>query len=206
MHFRIQVVAVADDGTQQLHEIAEVSRAEPTLETLGLTLEESKQMLRQLQQMVIEQQVGAHLDQQRSCPHCGKRHQLKQSETAPFRTLFGLVAVPNPRWHRCDCRAHTEKTFRPLRALLQERTSPELLYLETEWASVAPYGVTAKLLHEVLPVNQKHSGATIRNHTSRTAPRSEEALGTEQAVFVEGCRADRNLLPIPYGIGHKLSL
>ncbi len=199
MHLRIQVVVVADDGTQHLHEIADVSRAEPTLETLGLTLEESKQMLRQMQQITIEHQVGAYLDQQRSCPHCGKRHQLKQSETAPFRTLFGLVAVPNPRWHRCDCRAHTENTFRPLRALLHERTSPELLYLETKWASLVPYGVTAKLLHEVLPVDEKHSGATVRNHTLRTSRRSEEALGTEQAVFVECLQADRNLLPIPNG-------
>ncbi len=172
MHFRIQIVAVADEGTEQLHEIAEVSRAEPTLETLCLTLEESKQMLRRLQQIVIEQQVAAYLDQQRPCPHCGKRRQLKQCETAPFRTLFGLLSVPNPRWRQCDCQAHTKNTFRPLRTLLPERTSPELLYLETKWASLTPYGVTAKLLHEVLPVDQKHSVATVRNHTLRTARRS----------------------------------
>ncbi len=199
MHLRIQVVAVSDDGTEQLHEIAALSRAEPTLETLGLTLEESKQMLRQLQQITIEHQVGAYLDQQQACPACGKNRQLKQSETAPFRTLFGLVPIPNPRWRQCDCRARTKKTFRPLRALLHERTSPELLYLETKWASLAPYGVTAKLLHEVLPVDRKYSGATVRNHTLRTARRSEEALDEEQAVFVDGCQADRDLLPIPNG-------
>jgi hypothetical protein len=107
--------------------------------------------------------------------------------------------VPNPRWQQCDCHTHTNKTFRPLRALLPERSSPELRYLETKWASLASYGVTAKLLHEVLPIDQKHSAATVRNHTLRAAQRSEQAMGAEQAMFVEGSQADRNRLPIPDG-------
>ncbi len=199
MHFRIQVVTVSDDGTEQLHEIADVSRSEPALGTLGLALEESKQILQQLQQTMIGQQIAAYLDRQRACPACGKNRQFKQSETAPFRTLFGLVPVPNPRWRQCGCQAHRTKTFRPLTEILPERTSPELLYLETKWASLAPYGVTAKLLHEVLPVDQKHSAATVRNHTLGAARRSEKALDEAQAVFVDGCQTDRDRLSIPDG-------
>jgi hypothetical protein len=41
MQFRIQVVAVSDDGTEQRKEIADLVRSEATLETLGLALEES---------------------------------------------------------------------------------------------------------------------------------------------------------------------
>jgi hypothetical protein len=199
MHFRIQVVAVSDDATQHVQEIADVVRSEATLETLGLTLEESKQLLQGLQRMMIDQQMNAYLDEQRACPDCGKQRQIKQSGTAPFRTLFGLVSVPNPRWQQCDCQTHQHKTFRPLRALLPERSSPELLYLETKSASLAPYGVTAKLLHEVLPLDQKHSAATVRNHTLRAARRSEQALGEELALFVEGSQAEHNQLPIPDG-------
>jgi hypothetical protein len=77
-----------------------------TLETRGLTLEESKQLLQELQRMMVEQQVNAYLDEQRACPACGKQRQIKQSSTAPFRTLFGRVSVPNPRWQQlgpeCD--------------------------------------------------------------------------------------------------------
>ena len=199
MHFRIQIVAVSDDGTEHLEEIADLNRSEATLETLGLTLEESKQLLQQRQQTIIDQQVAAYLDGQRACPHCGKHRHLKQSETAPFRTLFGLVVVLNPRWQQCDCQPHQHKTFRPLRALLPERSSPELRYLETKWASLASYGITAKLLHEVLPLDQKHSEVSVRNHTLRAARRNEQALGAEQAMFVEGCQADQNRLPIPDG-------
>lgn len=199
MHFRIQVVAVADDGTEQLQEIADLSRAAPTLETLGLTLAESKQLLQQLQQIIIDQQVTAYLDHQRPCPTCGKDRQLKQSEAAPFRTLFGVVPVPNPRWRACACQDHAHKTFRPLQALLPERTSPELLYLETKWAALAPYGVTAKLLHEVLPIDQKHSAVTVRNQMLRMARRSEQMLDAEQAMFLEGSQDERSRLPIPDG-------
>ena len=95
-------------------------------------LAESKQVLQQLQQSVIERQVDTYLDEQRACSHCGKLRPLKQRDQAPFRTLFGLVEVSNPRWQQCDCQPHPTKTLRPLAVLLPERTSPELCYLESE--------------------------------------------------------------------------
>ncbi|MBA3946898.1 MAG: ISKra4 family transposase, partial [Herpetosiphonaceae bacterium] len=199
MHFRIQLITVSDDGTEYRAEIADVVRAKPTLETVGLTLDESKHVLQQLQQTIVDQQVAAYLDQERACPHCGKQRHLKQTSTAPFRTLFGLVSVPNPRWQQCDCQPNPAKTFRPLAALLPERNSPELCYLETKWAALAAYGVTSKLLHEVLPIDRKHSTATVRNHTLTAARRKEQALGAEQPMFVDGCQAERDRLPIPDG-------
>ena len=137
-------------------------------------------MLQQLQQSVIERQVDTYLDEQRACSHCGKLRPLKQRDQAPFRTLFGLVEVSNPRWQQCDCQPHPTKTLRPLAVLLPERTSPELCYLESKWASLAAYGVTAELLHEVLPIDQKHSANTVRNHTLRAAHRQEQMLGDEK--------------------------
>src|SRR5438105_4994750 len=152
MHFRIQVVTVADDGTEHLQEIADLMRGEAKIDTMGLTLAESKRVLHHLQQTVVTHQVEAYLEQQRPCPHCQKRRQLKESENVPFRTLFGTMSVPNPRWHHCVCQKQLQHTFRPMSALLPDRTSPELLYLETKWASLASYGITSQLLHEVLPI------------------------------------------------------
>jgi len=94
MRFRIQLVAIEDDGTEHLQEIAALTRGAVSMETLRLTLEESKQMLQTLQQAITERQVAAYLAHQRACPHCGTQRRLKKSATAPFRTLFGLVAVP----------------------------------------------------------------------------------------------------------------
>lgn len=199
MQFRIEVVTIADDGTEQHQELATLARNEAKLETIGLTLAESKQVLQQLQQEIVEQQVEAFLEQARTCPHCGKKRHLKQSEPAPFRTLFGVVTVSNPRWRQCNCQVHTTKTLRPLAGLLPERTSPELLYLETKWASLAAYGLTTELLHEVLPIDQKHCTSTVRNHTLRTARRKEQLLGDEQAIYIEGSPNELSRLPIPDG-------
>ncbi len=199
MRFRIQLVAIEDDGTEHLQEIAALTRGAVSMETLGLTLEESKQMLQTLQQAITEQQVTTYLAHQRACPHCGTQRRLKKSATAPFRTLFGLVAVPNPRWYQCACQPHEEKTIRPLTALLPARTSPELLYLETKWAALASYGLTVTIKHDVLPLDRKHSAVTVRNHTLRVARRKEQMLGPEKAMFVDGCQAERDRLPIPNG-------
>jgi hypothetical protein len=199
MHFRIQLITVTDDGTEHREEIADMIRAEAAIETTGLTLAESKQVLHALQRRIIDHEVTAYLDQQCACLHCGKQRQLKEHGTASFRTLFGVVPVPNPRWQHCPCQPQQARTFRPLATLLPERTSPELRYLETKWAALVSYGLTARFLHEVLPIDQKHSAMTVRNHTLAVARRSEQRRGAEQAMFLEGTQAERDRLPIPDG-------
>ncbi len=199
MHVRIQLVAVDDDGTEHLQEIADLTRTEASIETTGLMLAESKQVLHKLQCIIIERQVAAYLNQRRACPHCGTQRQLKDSHTTPFRTLFGRVSVPNPRWRHCNCQPHKEKTFRPLTALLPARTSPELLYMEAKWAALASYGLTVKILRDVLPIDQKHSAVTVRNHTLQVVRRREQMLGGERAMFLDGCQAEWDHLPIPDG-------
>jgi len=65
----------------------------------------------------------------------------------------GAVEAPNPRWERCQCQTEGPRTFRPSAAWLQgARTSPELLYLETKWASLIPFEKVADLMKEVLPI------------------------------------------------------
>ncbi len=111
---RIHLVTVADTAAEHQQPIADLVRTEATLETAGLTLAESKQVLHALQRRIVDQQVAGYRDAQRACPHCGKHLHLKERGIAPFCTLFGLVSVPNPRWHHCDCQPHEEETFRPL--------------------------------------------------------------------------------------------
>jgi hypothetical protein len=199
MKLQIQITAIADDGTQQTETVAEIVRTETLLETLGLTLAESKQLLQKLQEVMIDQQITTYLTEQRACPHCGAQRRIKQQATAPFRTLFGLALMPNPRWEQCGCRPQLTKTMRPLKELLLERTSPELLYLETKWASLISYDLTARLLQEVLPLDSKYNPVTVRNHLLQVGQRLERQLGDEQAMFIEGCPAEHARLPIPDG-------
>ena len=83
--------------------------------------------------------------------------------------------------------------------MLPEHVSPELLYLEVKWGSRVPYEVSCDLLHEVLPVDQKLSAVTIRNHLFEVAERMENELGQERSCLIEGCEQDWEQLPIPDG-------
>ena len=54
MKFRINVVCVNDEGTEQLSELMVLSRDDLVMETMGLTLAESKSLLHDLQSYVVE--------------------------------------------------------------------------------------------------------------------------------------------------------
>src|SRR5207245_4285788 len=97
-----------------------------------------------------------------------------------LETEFGPVTIPNPRWERCSCQTEGPKTFRPTATWLKGRTSPERLYLETNWGSLIPYEKVADLLKEVLPVSESTNHEMVRQHLQAVAERLEEALGEEQ--------------------------
>jgi hypothetical protein len=151
MNVRVEVVCVSADGREQRRDVLAIERQELTMETLGMSLAESTALLRGVQDFVIVQQVSEDLGQRRACPDCGQRRTTKDSGSTPVKTLFGPVDVPNPRWNRCACQTHGPRTFRPTKAWLHGRTSAEMLYLETKWASLIPFAKVADLLKEVLP-------------------------------------------------------
>jgi hypothetical protein len=97
MKFRVQVVYVQDDGTEQCCEVAEVERQQLVMETLGLSVAEGKTVLHGVQEFVTAQQTAADLHRRRTCAHCGERYQSKAAGRHTVNTVFGPVAVPNPR-------------------------------------------------------------------------------------------------------------
>ena len=115
------------------------------------------------------------------------------------RGLFGNVSIESPRLRRCACRPRENATFSPAVALLSEHASPELVFMETRWASLASYGMTVKALQDFLPVDEKLNASTVRNHTLKIAERCEKVLGDEQGSFIDGCPRDWNRLPPPEG-------
>ncbi len=95
--------------------------------------------------------------------------------------------------------AQATTSFSPLAALLPERTPPDLLYLETKWAALMSYGLTVKLLQDVLPRDEPLEAVTMRNHVLTVAQRLEDALGDEQWSCIDSCPAEWSRLPIPDG-------
>ncbi len=146
---------------------------------------------------MVAQQVAENLEERRRCSHCGERYANKCGGTKEVKTLFGRVKVANPRWNRCRCQPSGTKTFRPTLSWLQGQTSPELLYLETKWASLIPFAKVADLMREVLPLDDGTNHETIRRHLHETAERMEKELGDERQLrlFEEEVAAQEDLAP-----------
>jgi hypothetical protein len=179
MTFRVEVVCLSETGEQRCS-VLEMERAELAMETLGLSLAEGKTMLHGLQDFVATQQALEDLSRRCMCPACGQRYHSKDTGTHTVKTVFGPVELPNPRWNRCSCRAEGPQTFRPTATWLQGRSTPELLYLETKWASLIPFEKVADLLKEVLPVGGTTNHETVREHLQAVAERIEGELGEER--------------------------
>ena len=200
MRFEIQLRIVNDDGeVEQVENIASFTKDVAQLTDLGLTLTDSKDLLGELQRQMVEHQTKVYTSRKRTCEMCNKTRRIKGFTPVTFRTLFGNVPLKSLRFYQCQCQPHESKTCSPLTELLSEHTSPERLYLETKWGSLMSYGMTTKLLQDVLPLEKQLNAASIRNHLLKVAERDEASLGDERVVFIDGCPHDWENLPRPDG-------
>ncbi len=154
MQFKVQVITLSDDGEESVRDVACVERDDLTAASLSLSLADGKTILQGIQEVVVEWQMHEYLDAQRHCPDCGKLRHSKGAHHAVFRTVFGDLPVESPRFTHCPCQDHATESFSPLAALLPEHTTPELLYLESKWASLSSYGMSVKLLQDALPFDE----------------------------------------------------
>ncbi|MCG8353489.1 MAG: ISKra4 family transposase [Chloroflexales bacterium] len=198
MKLTLQVVMQQDDKPPQVQEIACLERDMLSPETLGLSLQEAKTVLAQLQETLVREQVATAVSAQQTCPHCGATQRRKGQHQIVVRSLFGKLTLDSPRLYTCACQSEApQRSHSPLAELLPERTTPELQYLQAKWAALLPYGVTVDVLQEVLPLEANHT--TVYRQLHQVAERLEGELGDEQPFFVEGCQRDWNTLPRPDG-------
>jgi len=52
-----------------------------------------------------------------------------------YRTPFGRLDLGSPRFYRCRCQTKARQSFSPLANWLGDHTSPELQYLEGQFAA-----------------------------------------------------------------------
>ena len=139
MRVQIQLRIVSDDDTVLSEDvIACFDKGDDQLEEIGLSLDQAKSVLASAQTRLVAAQAASFLARHRCCELCGRHLQSKGRCRLLFRTAFGTI----PRVHRCACQPAGSKTFSPLTALFTGHTAPELLYLETRWASLVSYDLT----------------------------------------------------------------
>jgi hypothetical protein len=194
---KIQVVIEHEDETSEtiVEEISCLQRGAPSLETLGLTLAEGKEILANLQEQIVKQQVSEHVRKFQVCEHCRQSRRRNGRQQITYRTLFGNLRLSGQRFYHCLCQPQTSKSFSPIAELIPERTAPEFCYLQAKWASLKSYGLTVKLLEEVLPLSA--NVATTMRTTHTVAEKLENELGEEQYMFIEGPSRAWAKLPHP---------
>src|SRR3954449_3967718 len=181
MRIQIQLRTVADDDSVISEgEILQFDKGDDRLEVIGLSFDEAKAALAGIQAGVVTAQAASFLARHRSCDLCRSPLLSKGPGRTRFRTAFGTIALSSPRFHHCSCQPGAARTFSPLSLLLTERIAPELLYLETRWASLVSYGMTADLLKDILPISGTADASTIRRHLHKVAGRHDADLGDEQ--------------------------
>jgi hypothetical protein len=123
MRFRLQLITVGEDGSERMHSVAELERDSTLrLETTGLTLAEGKQILKHLQEVVVEEQVEACVVQHRHCAICSKPLSTKGHHQIKLQTVFGNLQIRSPRLRCCPCsEGDRTKSFSPLAQVLTER-------------------------------------------------------------------------------------
>src|ERR1019366_3218508 len=84
----------------------------------------------------------------------------------------------------------------PLADLLSERISPEMLFLETKFASLVSYGLTVQLMDEILPLDRPIGAERVRRHLFRVAEAHEAELASAPtSITVDDRTAPNNALP-----------
>jgi hypothetical protein len=200
MKMKIQLTIETEGGEKiTFQEVAELERTDLQAETVGLTLAEAKTILHELQEVFVAQQVADYTAGQRLCPTCHRARACKGRHPVTFRTLFGKLALDSVRFYRCPCEGQGRSSVSPLAELLTERIAPELCYLETKWAALISYGMAARVLTDVLPLDYSLHPMTLVRQVAQVAERSEAELGDEQGAFIDGCPRDWANLPRPEG-------
>jgi hypothetical protein len=196
MKFKIQLVLEDEQGGNQVTDVLELEKSIDQGYCAGLSLQESKQLLKVLQQEIILHQAETYTYRHRICPCCYKRRKVKGYHTIQFKTLFGTIVIPSLRLHHCKCSTDTTRTFSLLNIWLREHTSPELQYIETKWGAYMSFDKAANLLADVLPVSPTHNGKTVRNHLHKIAKRQECELEGAPTT-ISGCANQWSKLPKP---------
>jgi hypothetical protein len=196
---KLQLVMYDDGQNTTVTDVVTLKKPCQRVEHLGLTLKEAKQLLKTLQHRLLQRQVDAFLAASATCPDCRTPRKVKGYHSRSFRTLFGTFKLTSLRLFHCRYTRRKTTSFRPLSSLLTASVAPELLFMETKWASLVSYGMTVKTLTDFLPLDVTLDVKTVRHDTLMVAERCEAELGDEQWSFITGCPRDWGTLPIPDG-------
>jgi hypothetical protein len=98
-------------------------------EEIGLTLQQSKDVLKQVQRNIVQTEIRVQSAASGRCMHCGGTLFVKDIRRRQIRTVFGKSKVACRRYIRCTCRGGRPSILWPLGLMELPGSTPELDYL-----------------------------------------------------------------------------
>ena len=113
---------------------------------LGLTLQDGKTVLKQVQGKMVRGQISILDTALKLCRSCRREQRVKDHRSRQLRTAFGTIDVRCRRYDQCTCSAVKPLTLSPLGVVGLKRNTPELTFLLAKWRRKVPYRRAAELL------------------------------------------------------------
>ncbi|RUM95141.1 hypothetical protein EET67_24935 [Pseudaminobacter arsenicus] len=153
MKMNVWVEMIGADGVPQRREVAGVIRDVDgaRFEDFGLTLDESKNILRNLQAEFVQFQVDQAGRADRVCMECGRRG-IHDYRPRTVHSLFGVCRMRVTRFDGGACRASAGAGR--IEALLKGRAIPELERVQAELGSRLSFREAATVLDLFAPAAQ----------------------------------------------------
>jgi hypothetical protein len=181
MKWTLTLITESDSGETKTHEVASWERVEAFIKpaSLGISIEESKQIVGSIQARMVSDQVDRHNKALTTCRFCSRRVRTKGYYKSIFKSVFGKVPMRLRRVWGCKCRGAEKQTFSSL-PTGKNPTSPELSYLTSKLAALMPFGKVADFLGELLPASAKTNASSVRNRVMRVGRRLEKAAANAE--------------------------
>ncbi|WP_156901811.1 hypothetical protein [Azohydromonas australica] len=190
---RIAIQAVISDVDGQEPRTKDIGVLEYDAEALpasglGLFIGEAHQLLRQLQTVVLREQVAQFLECTSRCRQCGSRLGVKDTKTIVYRTVYGKGHLDSPRLYsacgRCGTHITPARSFSPLADVLPERTHPQWLWLQSRYAAVMSYRQAQTFLRDAFPAGRSLPISSMKVNVRHTGQRLEAEIQPVARKFV----------------------
>jgi hypothetical protein len=90
MRFIIKLAIEDENGTETIEEIIHLDKGFDNKSMIGISLSESKQILKNLQSKIVLNQALKYVESRRKCSCCNKNQNINRYYSIQYRTLFGI--------------------------------------------------------------------------------------------------------------------
>ena len=171
MKMKVQLVIEDESGGSTTTDLIDIERGADGL--IGLSLAEAKAMNGNVQRALIDAQAREAIARGAVCSECKEGLRRNGTHKTLYRTTFGRIELTSPRFYTCRCQSAKRSSRSPLSAWLGSHISPALEYLEAQFAGLLPYGVSARILNTVLPLDHATSITSWKRHITRIGDRPD---------------------------------